>query len=42
VAGDTNGFAGNIGKLKTAAQALDSVGIFLSDRLRAREPVNPN
>jgi monoterpene epsilon-lactone hydrolase len=37
-----HGFPGSIGKLKAAAQALDSVGVFLADRLRAREPVNPN
>jgi acetyl esterase/lipase len=32
--GMDHGFVASIGKLKAAAQALDSVGIFLSDRLR--------
>jgi len=40
--GMPHGFVGSIGRLKAAAQALDSVGIFLSDRLCAREPVIPS
>jgi acetyl esterase/lipase len=40
--GMPHGFVGSIGRLKAAAQALDSVSIFLSDRLCAREPVNPS
>jgi monoterpene epsilon-lactone hydrolase len=40
--GMPHGFVGSIGRLKAAAQALDSVGVFLSGRLRARQPVNPN
>jgi monoterpene epsilon-lactone hydrolase len=28
-------FAGSIGKLKAAAQALDAVGAFLTERLQA-------
>jgi epsilon-lactone hydrolase len=33
--GMPHGFPGSIGKLKAAAQALDAVGAFLADRLRA-------
>lgn len=39
--GMPNGFTGSIGKLKAVAQALDSVGVFLSTRLGAREPGKP-
>jgi acetyl esterase/lipase len=35
-------FAANIGRLKAAAQALDVIGAFLSDRLRASESASPN
>ena len=34
--GMPHGFPGSIGKLKAAAQALDAVGAFLTDRLRAQ------
>jgi epsilon-lactone hydrolase len=40
--GMPHGFVASIGKLSSAAQALDSVGAFLSDRLRASEPMSPN
>ena len=33
--GMPHGFPGSIGRLKAAAQALDAVGAFLTDRLRA-------
>ena len=33
--GMPHGFPGSIGKLKAAAQALDAVGAFLSERLQA-------
>ena len=33
--GMPHGFAGSIGKLKAAAQALDAVGAFLTERLQA-------
>jgi len=36
--GMPHGFVGSIGRLKAAAQALDSVGVFLAGRLRARLP----
>jgi epsilon-lactone hydrolase len=34
--GMAHGFAGSIGKLKAAAQALDAIGPFLAEKLRAR------
>ena len=34
--GMPHGFPGSIGRLKAAAQALDAVGAFLTDRLRAQ------
>jgi monoterpene epsilon-lactone hydrolase len=34
--GMPHGFAGSIGKLKAAAQALDAIGAFLAERLQAR------
>jgi epsilon-lactone hydrolase len=34
--GMAHGFAGGVGKLKAAAQALDAIGAFLAERLRAR------
>ena len=33
--GMPHGFPGNIGRLKAAAQALDAIGVFLAERLRA-------
>lgn len=33
--GMSHGFPGSIGRLKTAAQALDAIGVFLTDRLQA-------
>jgi epsilon-lactone hydrolase len=33
--GMPHGFAGSIGRLKAAAQALDAIGAFLAGRLRA-------
>jgi len=37
--GMPHGFVGSIGRLTAAAQALDSVGVFLSERLSASPPV---
>jgi len=34
--GMPHGFVGSIGKLKAAAQALDAIGAYLADRLRAQ------
>ena len=33
--GISHGFPGSIGRLKAAAQALDAIGVFLTDRLQA-------
>jgi monoterpene epsilon-lactone hydrolase len=33
--GMPHGFPASIGKLKAAAQALDAVGVFLSERLQS-------
>jgi len=33
--GMPHGFPGSVGRLKAAAQALDAVGVFLAERLRA-------
>jgi monoterpene epsilon-lactone hydrolase len=33
--GMPDGFAGSIGKLKASAQALDAIGMFLTEKLQA-------
>jgi hypothetical protein len=33
--GMPHGFPGSVGRLKAAAQALDAIGVFLAERLRA-------
>jgi len=35
--GMPHGFPANVGRVKAAAQALDAIGVFLTEKLQARE-----